>query len=92
MRGKRQIIERRALRIDQNKKHPLYLFSLTGEELFSIADISRVSRSKAGKLIGYQRPEVKRHIAEIVEYLNTDEIIFPNSLILAPLIEGAVQI
>ena len=83
MRGKRQIIERRALRIDQNKKHPLYLFSLTGEELFSIADISRVSRSKAGKLIGYQRPEVKRHIAEIVEYLNTEEIIFPNSLILA---------
>lgn len=45
--------------------------------------MSRVSRNDAGKLIGYQRPEVKRHIQDIVTYLNSDDIIFPNSLILA---------
>src|ERR1035438_8562614 len=76
-------IRRRALRIEQNPKHPLYLFCLTGEEVLSVADISRLSRNDAGKLIGYQRPHVKRHIQDIVEYLNSDNILFPNSLILA---------
>ena len=71
-------IRRRALRLDQRGGHPLYLFSLIGEELLQIADISRVSRTEAGKLIGYQRPEVRRHVQDIVEYLNTDDILFPN--------------
>jgi DGQHR domain-containing protein len=76
-------IQRRALRIEQNDKHPLYVFCLTGDEILAVADISRLSRSDAGKLIGYQRPHVKRHIQDIVEYLNSDNILFPNSLILA---------
>lgn len=77
------MIRRRALRIYQNDKHPLYLFCLTGDEILSVADISRLSRDDAGKLIGYQRPHVKRHIQDIVEYLDSDNILFPNSLILA---------
>lgn len=36
-----------------------------------------------GKLVGYQRPEVQRHIKNIVEYLNGPDVLFPNSLILA---------
>jgi DGQHR domain-containing protein len=79
----KSVIRRRALRIDQNDKHPLYIFCLTGDEILSVADISRLSRDDAGKLIGYQRPQVKRHIQDIVEYLNSDNILFPNSLILA---------
>jgi DGQHR domain-containing protein len=83
MRHRRKIIRRRALRINQNDRYPLYVFCLTGSEVLSVADISRLSRSDAGKLIGYQRPQVKRHIQDIVNYLNSDNIIFPNSLILA---------
>src|SRR6266699_3800070 len=79
----RSAIQRRALRIEQNDKHPLYVFCLTGDEIPAVADISRLSRDDAGKLIGYQRPHVKRHIQDIVEYLNSDNILFPNSLILA---------
>src|ERR1700756_4925695 len=79
----RSAIQRRALRIEQNEKHPLYVFCLTGQEILSVADISRLSRDDAGKLIGYQRPHVKRHIQDIVEYLNSEDILFPNSLILA---------
>jgi DGQHR domain-containing protein len=79
----RSAIQRRALRIEQNDKHPLYVFCLTGDEVLAVADISRLSRNDAGKLIGYQRPHVKRHIQDIVEYLNSDNILFPNSLILA---------
>lgn len=77
------VIRRRALRIQQCKGHPLYLLALTGDELLLVAEISRVSRDEAGKLIGYQRAEVKRHVQEIVDYLNTDNVLFPNSLIIA---------
>src|SRR2546421_10225873 len=80
---RRKIIRRRALRLEQDPAHPLYLFSLTGDELLAIADISRISRNDAGTLIGYQRPEVKRHVQDIVEYLDGDNVLFPNSVILA---------
>lgn len=76
-------IRRRALRLNQQPGHPLYQFSLRGDELLQIADISRVSRGSTGKLIGYQRPEVKRHVNEIAEYLDGDDALFPNSIILA---------
>ncbi len=76
-------IRRRALRLDQNPKHPIYLFSLRGDELLEVADISRISRTAAGKLLGYQRPEVKQHVQDIVRYLESEEVLFPNSLIIA---------
>ena len=76
-------IERRALKIDQDASHPLFLFTLTGDELSQIADISRISRDRDGKLLGYQRAGVRRHVQNIVDYLNQDSILFPNSIILA---------
>jgi DGQHR domain-containing protein len=77
------VLRRRALRLDQHPKYPLYLFALTAKELLAIADVSRISRDDAGKLLGYQRPEVKRHITNIVEYLDSGQVLFPNSIILA---------
>jgi DGQHR domain-containing protein len=79
----KKTFRRRALLLEQSRDHPLYLLSLTGEELLEIADISRVSRDDTGKLIGYQRPEVKRHVEEIAEYLDGEDVLFPNSIILA---------
>lgn len=80
---RRKLIRCCAIKVRQNDHHPLYLFTLTSEELFQVADISRIARDDAGRRIGYQRPEVKRHIRNIVEYLNSDDILFPNSLILS---------
>lgn len=76
-------ILRRAVKIEQNLNHPLFLFALTGEELSQIAEISRISRDVDGELLGYQRPGVKKHINDIVDYLNQEDILFPNSIILA---------
>jgi DGQHR domain-containing protein len=76
-------LRRRALRLAQTDAYPLYVFTLKAEEVLQVADISRVSRDEAGKLIGYQRPEVRNHIQEIVDYLNTDSVIFPNPIIMA---------
>jgi DGQHR domain-containing protein len=61
----------------------LFLFSLTGEQLLAIADISRLGRTDDGKLIGYQRGAAKQHIGNIVEYLDGGNVLFPNSIILA---------
>lgn len=81
--NRKKVIERRALLIEQNAEHPLYLFTLTGEELLKLGDISRISRDDGGKLIGYQRAGVRKHVQDIVDYLNEDSILFPNSIILA---------
>jgi DGQHR domain-containing protein len=83
--NERRYVRRRALRVIQTPEHPIYMFALRPEELFAVADISRVSRDGAGDLIGYQRPEVKKHVQNIVEYLNigTGRVLFPNTLILA---------
>jgi DGQHR domain-containing protein len=51
--------------------------------VLQVADISRVSRDDAGNLIGYQRPEVRQHIQEITEYLDGDQALFPNPIIIA---------
>jgi DGQHR domain-containing protein len=83
--GTKQFVRRRALRIVQDKKHPLILFALTADELMQIAEVSRVGRDDTGDLIGYQRPEVRKHVQNIQAYLdsNNGRTLFPNALILA---------
>jgi DGQHR domain-containing protein len=77
-------IRRRALLVQQDPKHPLFMLVLTADELLRIADISRLSRDETGHLLGYQRKEVRRHVNNIVDYLNSKEaVLFPNSIILA---------
>jgi DGQHR domain-containing protein len=76
-------IVRRALQLRQVAENPLYLFTLTAEEIFKVADISRISRDQGGDLIGYQRQEVKQHVKEIASYLASERPLFPNAIILA---------
>lgn len=77
------VIERKALRIVQNKATPLYLFALSAAEVDLVADVARISRDEAGRLIGYQRPEKKSHVQQILDYLDSGDVLFPNGLILA---------
>jgi len=76
-------LERKALKVAQPSGRDLYLLTLTGDELLAVAGISRVSRGEDGKLIGYQRAEVRRHVKEIAEYLESPEMILAHPLILA---------
>ncbi|MFV1356920.1 DGQHR domain-containing protein DpdB [Mycolicibacterium fortuitum] len=78
-----RMLERRALRIEQNNHSPLYLFALAADEVSLVADVARISRDEAGKLIGYQRPERRNHVKQILDYLNSGDVLFPNGLILA---------
>lgn len=72
----------RALQTEQNGQ-TLYSFFVPAKDILSLADISRIHRDKEGNLQGLQRKEVKKHINDILEYLNTDNSLFPNSILLA---------
>ncbi len=78
-----ETLQRRALCLTQPNGTALYMFSVTAGELLQVADISRISRDAQGELIGYQRPEVRRHVTQIVEYLDGPDVIFPHPIILA---------
>lgn len=78
-------VRRRALRIIQDPQHPVILFALTADELIQVAEVSRIGRDDGGDLIGYQRPEVRKHVQDIQAYLDSNKgrALFPNALILA---------
>lgn len=78
-----RVLRRRALCIEQTKTGPLYLLTLRADEVFEVSEIARINRSKSDELVGYQRPEVRQHVDEILDYLDGDDVLFPNSLILA---------
>lgn len=73
----------RVLKINQSDKYDVYSFFLEAKDILQIADISRVQRDKEGKLVGLQRNEVKKHVAEITKYLDSDDVLFPNAITLA---------
>ena len=75
-------IKVRALKTKQGENE-VYSFFINGQDIFKVADISRISRDESGELKGLQRKPIQRHIAGIVEYLKQDKILFPNAIILA---------
>ncbi len=72
-----------ALRLLQNESKPIYLFTLTAEQITNVAAIFRASRSDEREFSGYQRPEARQHVSEILDYLNSGDVLFPNALVLA---------
>ena len=82
-RMKNNILERKALRVSQKGGHHIFLTSLRGTELLQLAGVSRVSRDDDGRLIGYQRPEVRRHVREIADYLQEPDMLLAHPVILS---------
>lgn len=72
-----------ALEIRQGHNRVIYSFAVDGKLLPSFAAISRVARRDEDSLVGYQRPEVLSHIAEIRTYLESSNPMIPNALVVA---------
>ena len=72
-----------ALEITQGPNRRLYLFGVDGKRLVDFTTISRVRRTAGAKVRGYQRPEVVAHIAEIRKYLESNDPLVPNALVVA---------
>jgi DGQHR domain-containing protein len=82
-------LKRQAIMLHQNMEQPVYLFALAPSEILEVASISKVSRDVAGDLVGYQRDEVRQHIQDIQDYLDTGSVLFPNAIILA--FDGGIE-
>ncbi len=72
-----------AIEIAQGQGRVFYSFSVDGKLLPMFTTISRVRRNKANALVGYQRPEVLSHIAEIRGYLESPRPLLPNAIVIA---------
>ncbi len=78
-----ETIEVPALALQQSSGRCIYAFGVDGKTVPDFASVQRAGRAEDGKLIGYQRPEVRRHIAEIRGYLESEQPMVPNALVLA---------
>lgn len=78
-----KIIQRKALRVDQKGGRYIYLLTVSADDLLRIAGVSRVTRDNDGRLIGYQRSDVRRHVRDIAEYLKSDNMLLAHPLILS---------
>lgn len=72
----------RALRTRQGPDIEVFAFFLPGDQVTQVADITRLRRGE-GALEGFQRKEIRAHVAEIAEFLSQGPVLFPNAIILA---------
>lgn len=72
-----------AIRAHQSSNHQVFSFAATAEQIMAIASIDRVKRDECGRLFGFQRPLVSRHIREIRDYLERPDSVMPNAIVLA---------
>ncbi len=72
-----------ALELCQGTTRKLYSFAVDGKMLPRFAAISRVHENSDDDVAGYQRPEVFAHIADIREYLESEDPMLPTSLVVA---------
>src|SRR5438270_5452311 len=72
-----------ALAITQSSGRTLYSFAVDGKKLSLFAAVSRVKRSERHELSGYQRAESIAHIRTIRKYLESEDALLPNALVVA---------
>jgi len=72
-----------AIEIRQGSDRRLYSFAVDAKLLTEFATVSRVRRDARDKLYGYQRAQVLGHIAEIRRYIESDDPLLPNSIVVA---------
>ena len=82
-RPKGDVIRLPALCVRQGGGQEVYSFAVDGKKLRTFAAVSRVKRSEEAELSGYQRPEALAHIRAIRRYLESDEPIMPNAIVVA---------
>src|ERR1039458_9084149 len=72
-----------ALEIVQGPTRTFYSFAVDGKLLQQFTTVSRIQRTNGNVLVGYQRPEVLSHIAEIRSYVESTNPLLPNAIVIA---------
>jgi DGQHR domain-containing protein len=71
-----------ALEVQQGPRRRLYVFAVDGKVVPKFAAVSRIRRN-GHDVAGYQRPEVLAHIDEIRSYIESENPMIPNAVVLA---------
>lgn len=58
-------------------------FVADATDLRRFATIDRIGRDADGELSGFQRPQIAAHILEIKDYLNKEDAVLPNPIVVA---------
>ncbi|WP_414717555.1 DGQHR domain-containing protein [Steroidobacter sp.] len=56
---------------------------MTSSDFTRIADISRVRGDKDASLKRFQRPEIRKYVADTVQFLKQGKVLFPDAIVLA---------
>jgi DGQHR domain-containing protein len=71
-----------ALEVHQGPRRRLYVFAVDGKQVHKFATVSRIRRD-GQEVGGYQRPEILAHVGEIRSYLESENPMIPNAVVLA---------
>lgn len=78
-----RLMEFTGLVAEQSDSHTTLTIAATAEEILSFARIDRIGRDRQGDLFGFQRPQIAGHIKEISDYLEKDDAVLPNPIVVA---------
>jgi DGQHR domain-containing protein len=65
----------------QAKTAKVFTFAALAADVMEMCEISRLGRTEAGQLFGFQRPQIAGHIHEIRDYLQSQEAVLPNAVV-----------
>lgn len=74
----------------QSASYSVCTFCAPASEILQFATIDRISRDQKGAVKGFQRPQVSKHIQQIRDYLDKDEAILPNAIVVAFLSDARI--
>jgi DGQHR domain-containing protein len=72
-----------AIEITQGRNRRCFTFAVDGKLLPDFTAVSRVARDDDNAVTGYQRPEVLSHISQIRKYLESENPMLPNAIVVA---------
>lgn len=72
-----------AIEIVQGRGRKVFAFPVDGKLLPTFASVTRIARTEADGVTGYQRPEVLSHISQIRKYLESANPMLPNAIVVA---------
>lgn len=79
----KQTLKFEALLAEQGTNSSVAMVRATASQILRIASIERLGRDAEGRTVGFQRPQVAGHIAEIRDYLEEPDAVLPNCVVLA---------
>lgn len=67
----------------QSAMHDVLTFTASAADILAFAAIDRAGRESDGSLSGFQRPQIAGHIRNIRDYLEQDDAVLPNPIVVA---------